>query len=550
MNHTISHSFKAMLLKAATAFLTLVVSITLSTTSYAQTEDELHPESCTSIVVGKNASSDGSVMTAHSCDSNYRTWLRMEKRKKYEAGAMEPIRWGLLHTEEPHDFRNVETKGEIPAPVAETYSFMNVAYPCMNEKQLAMGETTTEGKRELINRDGLFHIEELQRVALERCTTAREAIKLMGSLAEEYGYGDFGECLTVIDKNEAWLFEIYGSGKSGKKPGALWVAQRIPDDHVGISANIPRIGVVDFNAPDKFMYASDLKQRCKELGLWDGKAQFKFYPMVSHTKKNFSYREYYVLNKVAPSLGLKFEDDEMPFSVKPEKKVTTEEMFAFYRETYDDTEFDQVKNLKIGVRKRGKNEKGEDYTYTDSIAPVSTFMPNNMRTLLNKLKPGSAPRMRTIAVIQCSYSQVIKLRGWLPDEVGGVAYFSFDNPAQSPRIPIYAGMTELPAGFEVCGQKRYRKDAAIWNFREANRLATVAWDRAKKRIDAAVAEYEQMMMEQTPELEKKAAELIRQGKKEEAVKMLNDYAKRLSAAQQKTWEEMKAEFWSLLARSL
>ena len=136
-------------------------------------EDENYAESCTSIMVGKKASTDGSVMTAHSCDSNYRTWLTMEGSKTYQPGQMQPIYLGLLHTEEPDDMRNVEKKGEIPAPTQPTYRFLNVAYPCMNEKQLAIGETTTTGRLELRRMDGMFMIEELERIALERCATAR-----------------------------------------------------------------------------------------------------------------------------------------------------------------------------------------------------------------------------------------------------------------------------------------------------------------------------------------------------------------------------------------
>ena len=178
--------------------------------------DENEAESCTSIMVGKKASTDGSVMTAHTCDSNYRTWLTMEKRKKYNAGDTQPIYWGALHTEEPHDPRGLKEKGRIPAKEGETYSFLNVAYPCLNEKQLAIGETTTVGKRSLKDTNGLFLIEELERIALERCTTAREAIRLIGSLAEEFGYADNGECLTIADKNEVWHFEIYGTNMPKK----------------------------------------------------------------------------------------------------------------------------------------------------------------------------------------------------------------------------------------------------------------------------------------------------------------------------------------------
>lgn len=529
------------------------VSATLFAQSYPfNPMDENEAESCTSIMVGKEASTDGSVMTAHTCDSNYRTWLTMEKKKSYKATDFQPIYWGALHTEEPHDTRNLVEKGRIPAFDGETFSFLNVAYPCLNEKQLAMGETTTVGKQELRNKDGLFLVEELERIALERCTNARQAIQLIGSLVEEYGFGDSGECLTIADKNEVWHLEMYGTGpvtKKFPKPGCLWVAQRIPDDHVGISANIPRISVVDFEDPDNFMYASDLKERTKDMKLWDGKSEFKFYKIVSD-EKPFSVREYFVLSTLAPSLNLKYDAEELPFSVKPDKKVSPEDMFALYRQTYEGTEFDQVKNLKLEVERRVKLEDGTYKDYKDTICPTSTFMPTDMRNLFNKLQDGSAPRYRTIAVIQCSYSHVIQLRNWLPDEVGGVAYFAFDNPAQTPRIPIYCGETSLPQGFDVCGQHRYRKDAAIWAYRETNRIATINWDKTRGLQEPKILYFQEKMMKDKAEIEKEAAKLINEGKKEEAVELLNNFTASFEAATRKTWEEIRNEMWAMFARGL
>ena len=178
--------------------------------------DGYEAESCTSLMVGRLASADGSVMTSHTCDGVSHTWVSMEPAADHPEGAMHKIYKGMRWTKFKGDTTGVKCVGEIPqAP--HTYAYIDTGYPCMNEKQLAMGETTTDGKRELVNKDGLFQIEELERIALQRCSTARQAIALMGSLAEEYGYGDWGECLTVIDTKEAWLFEIYGSGKSGKK---------------------------------------------------------------------------------------------------------------------------------------------------------------------------------------------------------------------------------------------------------------------------------------------------------------------------------------------
>ena len=544
-----------------------VVSIMVSTAAVAQSygwhpEDENYAESCTSIMVGKKASSDGSVMTAHSCDSNYRTWLTMEGSKTYQPGQMQPIYLGLLHTEEPDDMRNVEKKGEIPAPTQPTYKFLNVAYPCMNEKQLAIGETTTTGRLELRRMDGMFMIEELERIALERCATAREAIALIGALAEEYGYLDEGECLTIADKKEVWHFEIYGNGtlpvdpkakKSKKapvdKPGAMWVAQRIPDDHVGVSANIPRIAVVDFNDPDNFMTSTGLRERAKALGLWSGEGDFVFYKVVSSEAKPFSYREFYVLSTMAPSLGLTFDMAELPFSVKPDKKVSPEDLFAYYRSTYEGTEFDQIKNLSVEVDRK-KKENGKTIYYKEVVYPVSTFMSGDMRALLNKLQPGVTPRMRHIAAIQCSYSHIMQCRDWLPDEIGGIAYFSFDNPGQTPRIPIDAGAPQLPEGWDVCGQARYRKDAAIWAYRETNRIATIYWDKTRHLLEPRVMYWQEQMMQECELVEKKAAKLLEEGKKEEAAALLNNTAQKFASATAKNWEDIKAELWPIFARGL
>lgn len=155
-------------------------------------------ENCTTIMVGRLASTDGSVMTSHTCDGPYRTWLEIIPHKKNEKGTMHPVYWGTLHTEAGWDMTNVTKKGEIPE-AEETFAYLSTAYPCMNEKQLAIGETTIYGRQELMNPDGLFLIEELEKIALQRCKTAREAIALIGRLAEEYGYADLAECITIAD---------------------------------------------------------------------------------------------------------------------------------------------------------------------------------------------------------------------------------------------------------------------------------------------------------------------------------------------------------------
>ena len=509
--------------------------------------EEQYNESCTSIMVGKKASTDGSVMTSHTCDANYRTYVTIEPRKSFTVSDTEPVYAGLLHNEEPWDMRNVVEKGRIPVHDTITYRYLNVAYPCLNEKQLAIGETTTEGRPELLNSNGLFQIEELERLALQYCSTAREAITLMGRLAEDYGYGDWGECLTVADKNEVWHFEIYGTGPGN--PGALWAAQRIPDDHVGISANISRIGKIDFKDKNTFMTSSDLRERSKKLGYWDGKEPYVFHKVVSGGKP-FSIREFYVLSTLAPSLNLRFDAEELPFSVKPERKVSPEMMFELYRATYEGTEYNMVKNLSYTAHRRVRQEDGTYREYDEVVYPISNFMPRDLMNMLNAVKPGVVERWRTIAVIQCSYSHITRLRNWMPDEIGGVSYFAFDNPAQSPRIPIYAGETSLPASFAICGQHRYREDAAIWAFRETNRIATINWEKSRKIIEPEQAMFEKKMMEDNAAVEAQAAALIAEGKHDEASKLLNEYTRNFATMAMNRWKELKAPLWELFIRSM
>jgi dipeptidase len=157
-------------------------------------------------------------------------------------------------------------------------------------------------------------------------------------------------------------------------------------------------------------------------------------------------------------------------------------------------------------------------------------------------------RQRTIAITGCSYSHVIQCRSWLPDEVGGVAWFSFDNPGESPRVPIFAGVTQLPSSFSICGQQRYRPDAAIWSFREANRLATVNWSRGRTLIEPAVAEFEKKGMDELPLVDKKVTDLVKAGKNDEAKKYVTDYTDSFAYSAMRKWEELKVTLWGMFGR--
>jgi dipeptidase len=524
-------------------------------------DPEVQDCGCTSIEVARLASADGSVMTAHSCDGNYRTWLQIEPRRQSAPGTMRPVYWGLLHTETPDDMRRVTLKGHIPE-VAETYRYLNVAYPAMNERGLAIGETTIGGRRELMNDEGLFLIENLQAIALERTSTAREAIRLIGELVAEHGYGDAGECLTFADSKEVWHFEIMGAGPM--EPGAVWAAVRIPDDHVGVSANIPRISTLDLDDPDHYMASDNVHSLAEEMGWWDpasGEA-FRWWKAYSG-RKPFSTRELYVLSTLAPSLGLTMEMEELPFSVKPDAKVSIQQVLGYYRETYEGTELDAGRNLLVP-----NPEARQD---ADAPATVRSPMVNNwnlgrdLGALLNAVQPGVVEPQRTIAAQQCAYSQVIQARDWLPPEIGTVAYFSFDNPGQSPRIPIYAGTLSLPESFKIDCQHSYREDSACWWFRRANRLSQIKWGWARQHLEPVVLELEEQLFLEQPLMERKALELLEAGLAPDADgadnghgvegaapighrEFLTRYTDTWARATMQRWWELGDLFWAYYAR--
>ncbi len=497
-------------------------------------------------MLGKDATDDGSVITAHTCDAYYRTWLDFVPAQKYERDTTQKIYWGTMHTSSVWSKNGMELKGEIPQ-AKETYAYLNTAYPCLNEKQLAIGETTIGGRRELRNKNGLFLIEELERVALQRCTNARQAISLIGELIKEYGYADAGECITIADTKEVWQLEIFGEGKD--KIGGVWAAQRIPDDHVGVSANLSRIAEMDLNNPDYFMASENVYDVAKKLGFWDGEKTFKYWEVYSGNKP-FTIREYFVFNTLAPSLNLKFDSDELPFSVQVEEKVNVRQVLELYRATYDGTEYEMIRNLKVAHKKRGKNRK---VISVDTIVSPAAhpWMSTDKRNLLNSLGKDAVVRQRPISVQYCAYSWVAQLRDDLPDEIGGRIWFSYDVPRLSARIPIYCGNLSLPKSFDICGQDHFSSESAVWAFRRANRLAMVNWGTAKDIIEPIVAEYEEKVFGEINFVEKRALKLYEQDKKNAETgdetklckEYLTDYSNSFARSTINRWWELGDELW-------
>lgn len=431
-------------------------------------------DNCTSILVGKLASVDGSTMTSHSCDSGTdRTWINVVPHKKHKQGDLCNIILDPKRTKGPDD-PDAIVAGTIPE-VAETYAYINTAYPVMNEFQLAIGETTFGGKSEMQSDAGLLDCPELYRLALERAKTCREAIKIIDELTKKYGYNDWGECFTFADPNETWHFEIMGPGKG--KVGAVWAAIRIPDDEVGVSANASRIRTINTADPDHCMASANVFSLAEELGFWKPSSDepFEFcYAYADRRSMVCRRREWRVLSLVAPSLKLDPNGENFPVSVKPEKKLSVQDLLVMFRDYYQNTPFDMTNSLTV-TNREGKSVKSE---------VASPFMNGDMRTLLK------VPYERTICCQRATYQQITQSRSWLPDPIGGVVWLGYDNPATTPHTPFYCGITQMPDSYMVDGRDKFRRDCAWWAFRHVSQLCNFRYQPMSKDVELVWKEIE------------------------------------------------------------
>lgn len=531
----------------------LALFVLLNVTSVFAQPDETTREgmsrmSCTSIMVGKKASADGSVMTSHTCDSWYRTWMQIVPAKEYKNDTVTAIYDGRMHTQSPQDSTKMYRKGIIPQ-VKKTYRYLDTAYPCLNEKQLAIGETTISGRDTLRNKKGMFMIEELERIVLERSSTARQAITLMGELVKKYGYGDSGECLTIADKNEVWIFEIFGEGP--KNIGGVWAAVRIPDEHIAVSANISRIGTIDVNNKDMYMASDNVFDVAKKLKLWDGKEEFCFWKVYSGgnyfgEKKNYSVREHYIMNALAPSLCLSDTVENLPLSVKPDKKVSVKDVSMLLGSYYEGSDKNlSARHLIPNPKRKDKNGNIVENEPDSIVSPVSNpWMRPDEINMYYAMGDSVMKNIRTVSVPWCAYSTVIQLRSWLPDEVGGVAWIALDNPGESPRFPVFCGNTELPQMLQVCGQHSERDDAALWHFRKTNRLATLRWGTYREMIESAREYFIDKGLREIPFVVKQWQTINSEDSKK-ATDILNGYTADFFGATVMRWDEMARKLWRM-----
>lgn len=480
---------------------------------------------CTSILVGKEASTDGSVMTTHAADCGICdfTWHHVPATD-HEPGDMRKIyHINQIKTWPPEQggkwtmaLEEGYTGLDIPQP-AHTYAFHHSVFGYMNEHQLAFGEATIGCRREMRNPtpSAKFDITMLTLVAMERCKTAREAIKLMGQLGEKYGYGfhDSGEMLAVADPEEVWIFEIIPVGplwtpESGK-PGAVWCAQRVPDDHVSVCPNESRIGEIDVENKDMFLASSNVISLAVEKGFYDpeGDEPFSWKKAYSPTQgsalssKGRRGRLWRFFDLVAPSKN--FQPDtpnmDLPFSVKPDKKISLKDMMDLTRDKYKGSMFDPYKGIKSG--------------------PFNN--PNYFQSFRYKDEYYSGPRC--ISVNNVEYTTITVSRSWLPNPIGGVVWLSMGAQDTSCYMPLYAGMKSLPKPLTVGDHWKFNRDSARWAFDYVDFHTQVVYSHAIEDVKKEQHIWEDRAIKRASAVENTALEL-RQKDRSHAENFLTDYS--------------------------
>lgn len=497
-------------------------------------------DGCTTITVGRLASVDGSVMTTHTCDSRVdRTWIDIVPAKKYKPGSKRNVYLDTTRTVSAYDLSKQKLKGEIPQ-AARTYKYLNTALPPLNENQVAVGESTFGGKEIMRSDVGIIDYYEVNRIMLERARTAREAIRIADEITKTYGYIDGGECFTIADPKEVWHFEIIGPGK-GKK-GAVWAAQRVPDEHVSVNANASRIRQIDLSKPDYFMASENYKSRAVELGLYDPNSgqPFEFcYVYGSRKSMAARRREWRVFDLLAPSLKLDPNGENFPFSIKPEKKVGVKDIMDIYRDTYEDTPFDMTKYLLVPEVDKDGKQTGK---FVKS-AYANPFMHYDMMPLLKINGGWNELGERCIARYYCTYATIIQVRDWLPNEIGGLVWFAYDNPAMTAYAPLYIGIDKVPESYKICGRPGYNLACAWWAFNRVADLSAQKWGEMRHDVAKVWQKFEEEALKKQPEIEEQAMTLYKKSPKK-ARKFLTEYSSGWMNRLVKAYWKLGDDLWS------
>ena len=403
---------------------------------------------CTNFLVGKDASVDGSTMISYAADS-YALYghLHFAPAAEHAPGAMREVK----------DWDTGKPLCSIPQ-VAHTYNVVGN----MNEHQLTIGETTWGGRPELEIGEGIDY-GSLMYIALERCKTAREAIKCMTDLVAEYGYASSGESFSIADPNEVWILELIGKGKVEK--GAVWVATRIPDDCIAAHANQARITIINFKDKENWMWSKDVVKFARKQGYYTGKKDEDFNFQEAYAPYDFSglyvcearvwsfFRKFsndmdkyfdFASGKTFVETGGKYAGERMPLYIKPNHKVSAQELKDCMRDQYEGTPL--------------------DITQGPDAGPWNSKL--RYGSLGFKLDSVQYWFERPIATQQTGWSFVAQMRGYESAKAGGILWFGVDDAASTVYVPMYSTITEIPECFKEGNgdMYNYSPTSAWWTY--------------------------------------------------------------------------------------
>lgn len=464
---------------------------------------------CTNFLVGKKATTDGSTFISYSADSYYLFGaLYHYPAAVHPAGTMLDI----------YEWDTGKYLGQIKqAP--QTYNVIGN----INEHQVAIGETTFGGRNEQIDTTGIMDYGSLMYIALQRSRNAREAIKVITGLVAEYGYYSSGESMSIADPNEVWILEIIGKGAGNK--GAVWVAQRLPDDCISAHANQARITTIPFNDKENCMYSPDVVSFAREKGYFTGKdSEFSFSdvynPLDYSGLRICEARVWSFFKNVNKEMEnyityVKGETKErMPLWVKPDRKLSVNDLKAFMRDQYEGTEFDMTKGVAAGTF--GSKLRHSPLTF--------------------KVDDVEYGHERPIATQQTGFSFVAQLRSWMPDYIGGILWFGMDDAASTVYVPIFCSTNKVPWCFnEKNGSLLdYSPTSAFWTFNLVSNFAYGKYIPMMQDIKKKQKELETAFEKELPELEAKVTTMP----EIQARNYLTDYSVNASEATNSAWRQL------------
>ncbi len=325
-----------------------------------------------------------------------------------------------------------QVRGQV-RQAGRTYTVVGL----MNEYQLSLGETTTGGRHELVDRQGQLDYDGLMLLTLERAKTAREAITVIDALCKEYGYGSSGETFSIADKNEAWIMELIGKGPGHK--GIVWVAARVPEGYITAHANMSRITTFPLNDPENWVHSADVVSFAIEKGFYktDSGKPFSFrdayHPRQGPDQKRAcAGRVWSICRRAAPSCS--FSDayfrgvegaEDYPLFVKPDKPLSVHDVMMLMRDHFEGTPYDMTKGIDAG--------------------PFAS--PLRLRDLAFSVDGKKYMWERPISTQQAGFVVVTQSRKVLPDPIGGVTWFTPDEASTSCFTPLYCAIGALPAAY-------------------------------------------------------------------------------------------------------